>query len=178
MPHSQAHLSGRTKSQGPLQIQLWWYCNWTWNCLNLRCYTGYMHIDLIGYMVWYSCIFMYILHVGVLKMPGWVPCCMLAPAGSGGECLRKLPAPNMFKASMFVRGDMFFATLGICWNGFEIAYFYWPTGKDLSDHGRRMEKGNGPFEKVFSACGGHCSEALWQNFWDFMIGDMIGENDR
>jgi hypothetical protein len=31
---------------------------------------------------------------------------------------------------------------------------------------------------VFSACGGHCSEALWQNFWDFMIGDMIGENDR
>ena len=175
MPHSQAHISGRTKSQGPLQIHLWWYCNWTWNCLNLRCYTGYT--DLIGYMVWYSCIFMYILHVGVLKMPGWVPCCMLAPAGSGGECLRKLPAPNMFKASMFVRGDMFFATLGICWNGFEIAYSYWP-GKDLSDHGRRMEKGNGSFEKVFSACGGHRSEALWPNFWDFMIGDMTGENDR
>lgn len=29
---------------------------------------------------------------------------------ASGECLRKLPAPNMFKASMFVRGDMFFAT--------------------------------------------------------------------
>ena len=32
--------------------------------------------------------------------------------GARGECLRKFPAPNMFKASMFVQGDMFFGTLG------------------------------------------------------------------
>ena len=53
MPHSQAHLSGRTKSQGPLQIHLLWYCNWTWNCLNLRCYT--YRFDWI-----YGLIFLYI----------------------------------------------------------------------------------------------------------------------
>ena len=122
-----------------VQIHLWWYCHWTWNCLNLRYY------DLIGI---FPDIFLH-----------FKGCCILAPQVNVCASFRHQTCskpPCSWGATCSLRLLEYV----------EISYLHWP-GKVLSDHGRRLQKGNGAFKKVFSACGEHCSEALWL--------DLIGQ---